>query len=433
MVESSNDRRFTNPRVSNGFDLQKDHQYLQQAKRSGYSSDAYILLRDKPDLRIRIQGILSEYFDRDINLKIEGGYLIPEMVDKITSTNYDLRENESHGLKELISILSIIHDDEPDIVIIDELELHLHPQYQKFLLQEIQRLSGKPDDNFSKTFFLITHSPTILDFRNINDMTNIYSFRDKSEPPLNVDEFSPEDEYHINSLIPRLNTQHKEALFSKKPVLVEGYTDEQIFSLAIEKHDSLRKNPSSTIVSVDGKENINAFFRFCRGLGLSPRIIADLDVLFEGNLRQTLSDLDSVKSRLQNTGTGSDLMDAIGSIESDLEQVNTKLHDRSDNCLPDSLLNVKDELNKTTKSSKQRYILYRAILFNDEDFYSEFDRDVIKSILGRMSTILCILNDCGYYILSRGELEDFLCEENIPFSGVNPGKNLRYLRNPGAI
>ena len=423
MVEPSNDRRFTNSRLDSGFNLQHESAYRNQAEQQGYSSDAYILLRDKPDLRIRIQAILSEYFDRDIELKVEGGYLVPEMTDESSSTSYDLRDDESHGLKELISLLTIIHDDESDVLIIDEPELHLHPQYQKYLLREIQRLSGPPENDMSKTFFLITHSPTMVEFKSIEDMLNVYSFRSKSQPPFTVDEFSDQDRHYIENLIPRLNTQHKEALFSEEPLLVEGYSDEQIFSLAIEKHDDIVKSPETEIISVDGKENINSFFRFCQGLGLHPRVIADLDVMFNGGLRQTLSNLDPVSEMLQSAGAGSDLMDAIGPVESELEDIITELESRqlthnSNNTLSE----IQNQVNDIGESYMRRYILYRAILSYEQLFRSEFSADRIRTILGKMDTILTILSDRGYYILRKGELEDYLTDENLPLAGANKNR-----------
>lgn len=314
---------FYRSEIKEGFDIQKEQRYHDIANQIGLSSDAYVTLRNRLDLKVKIQAILSQFFDRDIELTVEGRYLTPKMRDisSSTSNSYDLREDESHGLKELISLLTIIHNDEYNVLIIDEPELHLHPQYQKFLLREIRKVAGPPDEEGSRTFFLITHSPSMIEIRGVEDLKNIYSFRRKSRPPYTARGFSSDDEYHIKKLIPRLNTRHKEVLFSKEPVLVEGYTDEEIFSLAIENHGELAVNPESELMGVGGKERLNSFFLFCREIGLQPRVICDLDTLFSGNLRQTFAGSGSVNNLVRSEGIGSDLMDAIGDIESELTSI----------------------------------------------------------------------------------------------------------------
>jgi predicted ATP-dependent endonuclease of OLD family len=44
----------------------------------------------------------------------------------------------------------------------------------------------------------------------------------------------------VKRLLPRLNTHHKQFFFSSAPVFVEGYTDQQLFSLIQERRGRLR-------------------------------------------------------------------------------------------------------------------------------------------------------------------------------------------------
>ena len=403
---------FYRSEMNQGINLQNEERYFRVADQGGLSSDAYLMLRDRADLRVKIQAILSQFFNREIELTVEGGYLSPQMRDLSSSANYDLQEDESHGLKELISLLAIIHNEKNDILIIDEPELHLHPQYQKFLLQEIRRLAGPPNQEDSRTFFLITHSPTMIGIRDLNDLKNIYSFRDKSKHPYSVDSFEIEDRHHINKLIPRLSARHKEVLFSKRPVLVEGYTDEEIFSLTIEKHDQLAMSPESELMGVGGKERLNSFYRFCRGLGLQPRIICDLDTLFEGNLRQTLSESHSVNRGIRDRGLGPDLMNAIGDVETNMTRLVRQIESYSGN--NEDLLELKSEL--TIKEiEKQRYLLYRFIKHDGGKLGSELNSNAIDSISGRVNQVLNILASSGYHVLEQGDLEDYLRDDSSPF------------------
>ncbi|MDF9747941.1 ATP-dependent nuclease [Natrinema salsiterrestre] len=401
--------QYSRTNLQRGFSLNSEQAYLNQAQNQGLSSDAYILLRDKPDLRTRIQAILTEFFDREINLVVEGGYLQPKMRDSKSSDTYDLRQDESHGLKELISLLTIIHDDSNDILIIDEPELHLHPQYQRFLLQEMRKLAGPPGEGRSKAFFIITHSPSMVEFRSIRDLTNVYSFRSRSQPPFSIDEFDDEDEYHIQRLLPRLNTRHKEVLFSRRPILVEGYTDEQIYIHAIEKHHEIADDPESALIGVGGKNDIDAFLRFCCNLGLQPRFIADLDTLFSGNLIQTTAQFDRVREKAQNSGLDSDLMNAIGTVKQKLNNFVDSIQEDDEISTRDEIVQeLKEELDATEESAKQQYMMLRALYIKQDAFTPLLDSGAVRFVQGRVDQILDLLDECGYYILRKGELEDYL-------------------------
>lgn len=345
-------------------------------------------------------------------MRVEGGYLQPKMRDTASSESYDLRQDESHGLKELISLLTLVHDDESQIMVIDEPELHLHPQYQRFLLQEIREVSGHPDDEQSKAFFLITHSPSMIELRNVNDLTNVYSFRSRSQPPYSVDDFGEEDEFPIRRLLPRLNTRHKEILFSRNPILVEGYTDEQIYSIAIEKHEGIADDPESALIGVGGKGDLDAFFRFCQNLGLQPRFISDLDMLFRGNIRETVSDQSQVRELAQEAGLGSDISNAMGEAQRRLHSFVQSVEEIEPDEEGDDLLRELHELLLDTEDpSRKQYLMLRALKRNDDVFESLLDQDDMRFVHGRVDAVTDILSDCGYHVLDKGELEDYLRED----------------------
>jgi predicted ATPase len=395
-------------------DYGSEDDYRHRGKEAGTSTDAIIELHNKPDLRARLQAILSNFFDREIGFRKEYGQFIPYMKDRSSSKEYDFGKSESHGLKELISLLVLIHDDTNDVMLIDEPELHLHPQYQRFLLQEIQKVAGHPDDDDrSKAFFLITHSPSMIEFRNLEDLTNIYSFRSRSRPPYSVDGFEGDDEYRIRRLLPRLNTRHKEVLFSRIPILVEGYTDEEIYSIAIEKHSDITDDPKSTIIGVGGKHDLDPFLRFFRNFGLQPRLIADLDVLFQSNLRGTISDFSEVRELLQGAGLNSDLTSAMGEALRQLHEFAEEVQDhKMDAEDPEIVRELGELLKYIENSNKKQYYMFRALRINDDAFKSILDNDDMRFVRGRVDTIVRLLSDCGYHILRKGELEDYLTDDN---------------------
>src|SRR5699024_5575287 len=111
--------------------------YKSRSDELGQSIDALIELQSKLDLQIKVETILSDVFHKELTFQEKGGFLNVLLADKTTQKPYDLKKNESHGLKEIITLLTFIYNDDYNCIILDEPELNLHPQFQQFILQEI--------------------------------------------------------------------------------------------------------------------------------------------------------------------------------------------------------------------------------------------------------------------------------------------------------
>jgi AAA domain, putative AbiEii toxin, Type IV TA system len=232
------------------------------------SADAFVILKEKINVRIRIEAFLSSIFGRRIRLAEEGGYLKPKMQRVLGGAEYAMKEDECHGLKELITLLAFLYDDEFTALVIDEPELHLHPQFQTFLLAEIRKLAGDGRvAPLKKVFFLITHSPYLLDFRTLDDLRQCVIFHQDSVPTF-VGILSDQDEYFLKRLLPRLNTHHKQFFFAGRPIFVEGYTDQQLFSLIQEGRSRLLGATGACFIDVNGKGEQDFFFKSMRSLFL---------------------------------------------------------------------------------------------------------------------------------------------------------------------
>ena len=128
--------------LAEGLNIGSFNEYKYYADILGQSIDALVELRNKLDLQIKIESILSDIFGKTLSFKETGGYLNIVMTD--SGKIYDLRKDESHGLKEIITLLTFLYDDEYDCIILDEPELNLHPQFQEYILQEIKLIAGNP-------------------------------------------------------------------------------------------------------------------------------------------------------------------------------------------------------------------------------------------------------------------------------------------------
>ena len=151
--------------------------YLKEAGALGAGIDAIVLLGERMDLLIQVEGTLSHLFDREIILDWDSGRLVPKARRRGDNALYRLDREECHGIKELLVLLTHLYDDRTPILIIDEPELNLHPQYQAFFLEEVRKVAGNPrTDANKKALFLVTHSPFILDLQSLDDMRSIISF-----------------------------------------------------------------------------------------------------------------------------------------------------------------------------------------------------------------------------------------------------------------
>ncbi len=186
----------------------------------GLSSSAFVTLKERLDVRIKIGSLIIRHFWQNYSICGRGRLYETKMQNNEASEEYGLKENQCHGLKELITILTFLYDDAKDCLNLDEPEMHLHPQFQSFLLNEIRNIAGDPNiDPSKKLFFIITHSPYFIDLRSIDDLKNIL-IAHKNEPPTYVENLSPQEEYVLKRFLPRFNTHHKQFFFSPNPVFV---------------------------------------------------------------------------------------------------------------------------------------------------------------------------------------------------------------------
>jgi predicted ATP-dependent endonuclease of OLD family len=163
---------------------------------------------------------------------------------------------------------------------------------QTFLLSEARRLSGDPRQQLgTKCFFMITHSPYFLDIRTITELCNCILFQ-PGKPPTAIDSLDSQDEFLLKRLLPRLNTHHKQFFFSTRPIFVEGYTDQQMFTLIQESRGRMMGATGACFIDVSGNEEQDVFFRLCRRLSIQAQFISDLDVVTQGRFRDSISGIE---------------------------------------------------------------------------------------------------------------------------------------------
>lgn len=116
------------------------------------------------------------------------------------------------------------------VMIIDEPEIHLHPQMQDKCL-ELLRIMAK---DYSMQFIVVTHSPILVNYEIIEGVQRFY--KESNETKI----ISPEFNIQIQDLVRYLNyTRATKVLFSTHAVLTEGDSDAYFYKFF---YDELKKN-----------------------------------------------------------------------------------------------------------------------------------------------------------------------------------------------
>lgn len=391
---------------SQGFNVGHYALYKEHGAAQGLSADAFVILKEKINVRIRIEAFLSSIFGRRIRFAEEGGFLKPKMQRILGGTEYAMKEDECHGLKELITLLAFLYDDEFNVLIIDEPELHLHPQFQTFLLAEIRKLAGDPlVSPLNKVFFLITHSPYLLDFRVLDDLKQCIIFHRDSVPTF-LDTLDVQDEYSMKRFLPRLNTHHKQFFFASRPIFVEGYTDQQLFSLIQERRSKLLGATGSCFIDVSGKDEQDFFFRLCRNLQIEAQFISDLDVLTRGSFRNSISADGRCQQFAAEQGIGTNLMDGIRELNNRVDALVRSIESATNPVFDP----IKSAVQSASDTEAKRYRVLIAVIHHREAFVECLPNNVgeVDYIIAKTTKLIDAAQQAGVFLLPRGALENHL-------------------------
>lgn len=261
-------------------------------------TDQMPLLKQNEKIREKIEKVLSSMFGKSIKfIEDIDGTLIPIVENKTWKVQYMLDDVECHGLREIISLLISLYDTSAgDCLFFDEPELHLHPQFQSFFMNEIRK---QTEHSSHKMFFLISHSPFFIDLRTPDDLIGVIACH-INKVPTTIEWLSEEDEALFYRFLPRFNTYHKQFFFSDKQIFVEGYTDQQMFTYLLSFISNSYNAAGTGVIDVGGKDELGVFCKVCSLLGTEGRIITDLDSLFSGKLREVFCKDDRVHKWLLN-------------------------------------------------------------------------------------------------------------------------------------
>lgn len=399
--------------LAGGFE--KSHfQHYKNAGQQGSGIDTLIVLEERMDLRIQVEATLSHLFNRKIFLEWDSGRLLARALLSTTGASYRLDRDECHGIKELLVLLTNLYNDEYPYLIIDEPELNLHPQYQAFFMQEVRKISGSPAPGTNKKIiFLITHSPFMLDFKDINDVKSVISFSIDHEVPRQIYDLDEERTSHIASLVPRLNVHHKQLFFSDNPVFVEGILDAQLIATMQEARGVSVAGAGSCIIDAGGCEEVNKYLELCLAFGKKAHFLYDLDSLFTGNLRACIKSEDAISSFLATAGLGGDFAKYCGELDRKLTQVIDALLKLPAEGALESLIHFLTSLGPRTSwdgktLARARVAVLMAVSRHTNEMNTALSAGGVDEIRGRLNQIVSALREKNVHLLAGGTLERYL-------------------------
>lgn len=381
-------------------------------------------LSDRPDVLIKVQERLKTLFNRNIRIDWEGGYLKVYLSrNDINSSEYS-SAREASGLLHLVGILAALYDDEVGIILIDEPEVSLHPQLQAFLFQEMNKVAGHPAITGKKLIFIATHSTEFIQLHSVEDLAAIIFCEDVYKDPVQID--PNQDGFKnkkIRALLARMGQEHKLALFSARPLLVEGPSDQIICSGLSRLLDLNIEAGGSQILPVIGKGQMPVVTKLMRLIGKTPSVLADADA-FTDSL-----DLINIflESSLANTiAVEKGHSDGLSLSRSIYQAFISKIHENWTDLQALAEQHsywINRDPTKDERLAKQRAAF--CILMGLSDFSSINNGSEWQNLQTRLKFLIDLLSSVGCFILIRGTIENYylyadqLTKEEKPHASVN--------------
>jgi len=334
--------------------------------------------------------LVSKYLDRlgyswNLRLTDESKNIYDIELTK-SGQRFEIRQASS-GEKEIINFLLGIFafNIRGGLVVVDEPDLHLHPQWQNVLVELFVELAKTTDS----MFLLATHSPIFISEETISSVVRVYKDQRASSNVVTIDRARLTNAKDLLHIVRSHNNE--KMFFADRIVLVEGIKDRLVFEKLV---DTLRRQLNLTDIvetlEVSGKENLSKYRGFLDGFGVWNAIIADLDyvhVIGDDDIEKLLDvDFQSVGRDVLNDSKSRDGQALSAQLDEAI---------RSNNL---------EELRRLWEHIKARKRKLRADL-NDEE------RKILDAFLEQQK-------EKRIFILKSGEIEDYLPDGYKDLTGV---------------
>lgn len=180
------------------------------------------------------------------------------------------------GEKSLLWMINeiITHESIWWMILIDEPELHLHPQYQKHLWQILELLS----QHHNSQIIIATHSPLFINDSNIENVFR-FALRDGHTHIINPVDFRWQEQARVKQILTDGNMS--KLFFADIIIMVEWDTDEYFLHHYIreyfKQYNIQSRRYNYEILNIAGKSSLHAWRSFCQQFQIQRSFIGDWD------------------------------------------------------------------------------------------------------------------------------------------------------------
>lgn len=354
------------------------------------------------DLYKNINGLLQKFLAIDLQIKLQSSHswTFTFHIQKDDQTiNF---QNLSAGQKGIIHLIFSLYgyDIKNGLFIIDEPELHLHPQLQRKYIA----IAKQESTNRDIQFIVSTHSPIFVSEKTIRNVKRFYFDEQDKTSKVVQPEITEDDKFLIKVLS---YTNASKIFFIDKAVLVEGQSDDYFFTFYInylkDNNGEIRnKIDDFEIYNIEGKKNYENWKKFLEKWELKVFFIGDWDNVDEFNIVSN-DDLSTCKQKFKE--------EVFNKINKSITDKNSKDGRALLQALFDYIENSNDENFNKLKSLAlylfERFTPYKEVIncLQTNNKLDDINRQIDAKYADRV------------YILKKGELEDYL---NIQEKGLSP-------------
>lgn len=218
--------------------------------------------------------IIKKYFNKTLTVEYRNGLLEFYLVDVFG--NYIPFSELSDGEQSFLSMIFTMYgyDLKQSMVIIDEPEIHFHPQMQRSFARMIEKINK----NIGTQFILSTYSPLFINESNIGNVYRVAKIKWETHIKNPFFSLSPDE----SSLVHLLKFENlSKIFFVNKIIMVEGETDAYFFEFYLRYLHTLPEwKPYLTdyeIININGKWSYKLRSRFLTRFWLKTYFIGDWD------------------------------------------------------------------------------------------------------------------------------------------------------------
>ena len=237
--------------------------------------------QDKSDTRFQLTQVTLDQIFKQLSLSSESVNL------GLGNLNLLYISTELALLKDHSS--SVVYG--PNIMLIEELEAHLHVQAQIRLIKYIERYILSTEDNSSQQFILTSHSVALT--ASIDQRSLIYMNANKAYSMAPEDTMLEEADYDFLNRF--LDATKSNLFFAKGIILVEGYAENILLPALADLINLPLHRSGISIVNVGGT-SFNQYIKLFSQKEKSEKIGIPISIITDSDINPTVYGIDSERA-----------------------------------------------------------------------------------------------------------------------------------------